>query len=143
MKVETKHFGELDVEEKDIIFFENGLIGFDELKRFVILLPESDIPFRWFQSLETPDIAFVIINPLLILSDYKVKITKVDMASLQADSIDDLEIYSIVTIPDNINEMTINLIGPIILNSLKGTAKQIIIDNSNYGIKYSLINALY
>ena len=140
MKIETGKFGTVDFEETDIIRFDQGIIGFPELFNFIILTPESDTPFKWMQSLDNLDITFVIINPQLIDRNYKIKINRNNIKSLKAESIDNIELYSIITIPENPKDMTVNLLGPIILNKENRTAKQIVLEKTSYSTKHRVIN---
>ncbi|MBI5374816.1 MAG: flagellar assembly protein FliW [Candidatus Schekmanbacteria bacterium] len=140
MIFESKNFGTLNIEDKNIVLFVDGLIGFCELKKFIILTPQEDTPFRWLQSLDNPEIVFAIINPLLFFPDYKIKITKADIDLIEAKTLEDIQIYAIVTIPDNFSKLTANLLGPIIINANKCKAKQIVVDNSSYSTKHLLLS---
>ncbi|RMF92381.1 MAG: flagellar assembly protein FliW, partial [Candidatus Schekmanbacteria bacterium] len=77
---------------------------------------------------------------LLVVPDYKIKLSKNELKSLHANSLEELEVYTIITIPDNPKEMTINLLGPIILNKEKNRAKQIVLEKSPYSTKHKMIN---
>lgn len=140
MKIETRKFGTINFEETDIVRFDQGIIGFPELSNFIILTPEGNTPFKWMQSIDNLDITFVIINPQLVVPDYKITINRSDIKNLKAESVDNIEFYSIITIPENPKDMTVNLLGPIILNTENRTAKQIALEKTSYSTKHRVIN---
>ena len=139
MKIETEKFGTIDFEDEDIIKFEQGIIGFPELCNFIIITPEGDTPFKWLLSLDCVDITFVIVNPRLIVPDYEIQLHKSILKSINAESLENIELFSIITIPENPKKMTVNLIGPIIINSKERSAKQIVLDKSSYSTKHRVI----
>ena len=101
MKVKTTRFGEIDVPEGDVIHLPSGLIGFPELKQYVLLDHDKDSPFKWFQSLEDGAIAFVLIDPLLFNPEYVAEVTDAELAELDVQTEEDLVISVIVTVPSN------------------------------------------
>ena len=103
MKVKTTRFGEIDVPEGDVIHLPSGLIGFPELKQYVLLDHDKDSPFKWFQSLEDGAIAFVLIDPLLFNPEYVAEVTDAELAELDVQTEEDLVISVIVTVPSQLD----------------------------------------
>ncbi|SDZ32899.1 flagellar assembly factor FliW [Proteiniborus ethanoligenes] len=140
MKLSTKHFGEIDIDEKKIINFIDGIPGFEEEKRFVIIdNPEDGVPFKWLQSLDETELAFVIINPFIFKQDYEFNIPDQTIEKLKIKEEKDVAVYSIVNIPEDITKMTANLLGPVIINIKEMLGKQIVLDDNRYKTKHFIL----
>jgi len=137
MKLNTKNFGELDIDEKKIIAFPEGLPGFEEEKEFVIINNEDEEnPFCWLQSVKNPDLAFVIVDPFFVFSDYSVDLSKTVQEKLKIKDEKDVAVYSIVVVPEDLKKMTANLLGPIVINVRERLGKQVILDDPRYTTKH-------
>ena len=137
MKLHTKNFGLLEIEEEKIIAFPEGIPGFEEEKEFVIINNEDEEnPFCWLQSVNNPDLAFVIINPFLIFSDYTIDLPEAVQEKLKIEDEKDVAVYSIVVVPKDLKKMTVNLLGPIIINVRERLGKQVILDDPRYSTKH-------
>ncbi len=139
MKVNTTRFGEIDVPENDLILMPQGVIGFQDLKKYVILDHEKDSPFKWLQSVEDGSIAFVLINPLTFKPDYEVEVTEAEINDLELESEEDAVISVIVTIPSNPKNMTANLKGPLIFNLKNRKGKQIVLQDPRYTTRHNIM----
>jgi flagellar assembly factor FliW len=139
IKVKTTRFGEIDVPEGDIIHLPSGLIGFPELKQYVLLDHDKDSPFKWFQSIEDGAIAFVLIDPLLFNPDYVAEVTDAELAELDVQSEEDLVISVIVTVPSNPQNMTANLKAPLIFNLKNRRGKQVILNTSTFTTRHNIM----
>ncbi len=142
MKITTTRFGEIDFAKEEIIDFPEGLLGFDDFHGFVILNPNDGGPFRWLQSTEDGALAFVIIEPLSFMFEYDLEVSDSDAAFLGLTNPQDAVVYSIVTIPENFQDMTANLQGPLIINSKSRKGRQIISGNSKHHIKTRIIDEM-
>lgn len=143
MKLLTKHFGEIEINEEDIITFNEGILGFEEYKKYVIIdNPDQEVPFKWLQCIDEPDLSFVIINPFIFRSDYEFTLSDNTLEKLKIESENDIAVFTIVVVPDDITKMTANLQGPIIINTNKKLAKQIILENSNYKTKHYILEEM-
>lgn len=143
MKVNTKNFGEIETDESNIIDFPNGLLAFDEEKKFVIIdNPDENIPFQWLQSTNNPDLAFVIINPFAFKKDYEFELSQSIVEKLKIQNENEVAVYTIVVVPEDINNMTANLLGPIIINTKTKLGKQIVLDNKSYSTKHYILKEL-
>lgn len=139
MKVNTSRFGELEVTENLIVRMTKPVLGFEQLKRYVIVETPDFEPFKWFQSVDDPQVAFVIVNPLLFFPDYTIEVNPREIDELRVDNVRDINTYAIVTIPQEYTRMTANLQGPILVNTRTNLAKQLVLVNSTYRIKHLLI----
>ena len=137
MKLHTKNFGQIEIDEQKIINFPEALLGFEDEKEFVIINTEDEEnPFQWLQSVRNPHLAFVIINPFLVYPNYDIVIPKTIQQKLGIKDKKDLSIYAIVVVPEDIQKMTANLWGPIIINVNKKIGKQVVLDDSRYSTKH-------
>ncbi|HPI92636.1 MAG TPA: flagellar assembly protein FliW [Deltaproteobacteria bacterium] len=140
MDIDTLRFGKIKVEEEKIITFPRGILGFARNKRYILFPHSEGSPFFWLQSLEDGELAFVVMNPRLVKNDYSIDVDENVMKELDVKKEDSLEVVCIVTIPRNDPRgMTINLLGPIIINSQNRSAVQIICDKQSYSHRHPLI----
>ena len=145
MKINTKIFGEIEISEEKIISFQDGIIGFTELKRFALLHDEekgTDVGIRFLQSLDEPAFAMPVMNPLIVKPDYNPEVEDQLLAELGEISPDDLLVLVTVSIPGDIQKMSVNLQGPIVINVEKHKACQVIVDNNGYPVKFPIYDIL-
>ena len=119
-----------------------GMLGFPEEKRYVILQHREDSPFFWYQSVDDPTLAFVITSPFLFKPGYSVPLedTVEQMSWIEDKDKGKLELYVVVNIPKSSpDDMTANLIGPILINNRTRQAVQMVITDSPYSHKFSLV----
>lgn len=141
MRIVTKPYGEIEVEEKQGVHFPHGLFGFEELRDFV-LLDAAQQPFYWLQSLQSPAIAFVLIDPRVFRPDYTPDVDPEELTELGLDSPEDLLLFVIVTIPENQKSMTANLQGPLLLNKGTRVGRQSISANPRWGVRHAILEEL-
>jgi len=141
MKVNTKAFGLIDVEEKQRVNIPQGLFGFDDFSEYVLLDAEHQ-PFFWLQSVLDQEIAFVLINPFLFRADYEVNISNEELAEIGISSPDKALIFVIVTIPQDGGAMTANLQGPIVINKENMTGMQAILSDPKWKTRHDIIAEL-
>jgi len=139
MKIDTKRFGELEINNEDIITFPEGILGFDNINRFIVLGFEEQAPFKWLQSIDDAEVAFVIVEPFLFFPDYEFEISDEDKKLLEINNLEDILVYIILVIREKASESTANLMAPLILNQTKRKAKQIIIQTQKYTTKHKLL----
>lgn len=139
----TKAFGTIEIESGAIYSFPEGLYGFAEETEFALLAGKSDSPFLWLQSTKDEHLAFILIDPRSLISDYTPKTLKSDLEALEIESVDDCRIFTIVTIPQNApEEMTVNLQGPILLNDKNGKGRQVISDDDRHGVRMPVLKLM-
>ncbi|MDF2533248.1 MAG: hypothetical protein K0Q65_2829 [Clostridia bacterium] len=138
MLINTKFLGNIEIEEKDIISFEHGLPGFNKLNNFVLLPVEGNEALSYMQSLQETNVCFILMNPFLLVEDYEIDISEDTVANLKIDKPADICLYSILTITEDIKDITANLTAPIVVNTVNNKAAQEVLNDSRYGIKYKL-----
>lgn len=137
MEIKTKSQGTVSVDEKQIVKIPDGLFGFEEYKNFALV--DSDYPpFVWLQSIDDSNLAFLIIDPFLICSDYEADIDDESLRKIGVETPEDIVVMAIVTIPSTGNEVTANLLGPIVINRQSNICAQVILSDSHWPTKYKL-----
>ncbi|NLV22462.1 MAG: flagellar assembly protein FliW [Syntrophomonadaceae bacterium] len=141
MIIKTARFGELDVGEQDIVEFNPGLLGFEKLTRY-ILMDIAEIPdFKWLQSIDEPNLAFLLVDPFTIKKSYCVELSDDVVNKLEIKEPEQVLVYTIVTVPKSgFKNATTNLVGPLIINWLRKKGKQIIFERDSNSIRYPLIS---
>lgn len=145
MLIQTRYFGEIDLTEEKIITLERGLLGFDEYKRFTILYDcekEEGTNISWFQSVDEPTLALPVVNPLLVKEDYNPVVEDELLAGIGDVNEENLVILITMTVPENIEEMSVNLKAPIIINADTRKGVQLIVENQDYEVKYKIYDVL-
>lgn len=141
MKIATSRFGEIQVDPEQLIVFQEGLPGFQALKRFTLIPVDDKQVFTWLQSTEDPRVAFLLTDPFVFFADYIVDLDPVFCEALEIGSREDVIIQSIVTIPKTgIKDMTANLVGPVVINVKNRTGQQLVLANSGYTTRHRLFN---
>jgi flagellar assembly factor FliW len=138
VKILTTRFGEIDVDESRVIEMRGGILGFEHLSKYIMRIRDEKTPFLWLQSVDDCAVAFVIINPQIVKQDYAPVIGDDDVALLEIESIEDVVLMAIVTIRSNPLKVSANLRAPIVINSRKRLAKQIVLDDPEYPVQYYL-----
>jgi len=140
MIIQTKHFGDVEITEEDVLTFEYGIPGFDDLTKFVILgKTDVESPFFWLQSLEDSGVAFVISDPFNYVSDYEAEIDTTMAKFLGIEDENDAIIYNIVTVPEDISKTSINLKAPLVINTKNNKGCQVILENEKYKFKHIIM----
>ena len=139
MKFNTVRFGEIDIDENRIFEFVLPIIGFDTLKKFVILEPGKETLFKWLQSVDDPTLAFPIISVSTLNIDYSIDLPDNVVDMLEVTSVESLLVMNITSIPqDDPKGTTINLLAPLIFNVDTQKAGQIVLSGSGYDISYPM-----
>lgn len=139
MLIQTKHFGQIDLDEEKIIHFDNGIMGFEDYKKFTILYnnEKRDKPvISWLQSVDHADLALPVINPLFVREDYNPCVEDELLDAIGELTEENLVIFLTLTVPADITKMTSNLRAPIIINADTRRGCQIIVENQDYQVKY-------
>jgi flagellar assembly factor FliW len=138
VKITTTRFGELEVDKKDIIEFTEGLLGFENLKKFFIVDPGDQTLILWLQSTDDAGTAFPIIEPKIFQPNYMVKLLPVELNSLALENLQNASVYTVLTIPQNVTEMSANLKAPIIINNKTKMARQIVLQDSKLEVRFKM-----
>jgi flagellar assembly factor FliW len=139
--IKTKPFGEINIDERQVISFPDGIPGFDYIKAFILLDGDENSPFKWLQAHEEESLAFIVIRPDEFMENYEPDIPQGDLEAIEC-AFDKLVMFSIVTIPDDPANMTANLQGPIIINPEKRIGRQAISLNDRYSVRHLILEEM-
>lgn len=139
MLIQTKFLGEVEINESEILTFEQGLPGFPDNKKFILLAIDADLPLALLQSTEEVQIGFVVAFPFAFKKDYAFDLSEEDKEELKLTQEQDVLTYNVMTLKDNFSDSTMNLLAPIIINMKEKLGKQIVLqDNDNYPLRYQV-----
>lgn len=141
MDIKTKTMGIKTIEQKQIVTFPEGLFGFEENKKYAIIESEYS-PFIWLQSLDDEKLAFLIVDPFIICTDYEADIDDESLAKIDVKSPEDVIVMAILTVPTDGSHITANLQGPIVINKKNNLCEQIILSDNKWTTKHDIIDAL-
>ncbi|MAG13865.1 MAG: flagellar assembly protein FliW [Spirochaetales bacterium] len=141
MIVKTKPFGTIEVDERQKLRFPHGILGFENLMNYV-LLDATEPPFYWLQSLDEPDVAFVLIDPSFFKPDYSHDLPEEDLDGIGLADTGDQLVFAIVTIPENHSLMTANLQGPLVINKANKLGRQSITTNPRWLVRHYILEEL-
>ncbi len=140
MKIETTRFGTIEIDENKVLKFVRGILGFPNDLHYALLPHREDSPFFWLQSLDSPDLAFVVINPSIIVSDYAFELPEDAVEELEIERPEQAEALVIVTFrhgeDGESRTMSANLLGPVVVNVDKRLARQVVLDPNKYPVRY-------
>ena len=142
MKIQTSRFGELEVNKSDIITFSEGILGFEGLKKFFVVDPGDNTLILWLQSSDDGSVAFPIIEPKIFSPDYIVKLLPIELQSLELEDLTKAKIYSILTIPRDVTQMSANLKAPIVINAAQKIARQIVLQDNKLNVRHEMYKEL-
>lgn len=142
MNLSTKRLGEIDLREQKLFRFPEGLLGFPQAQRFVVLNYADDSPFKWLQSVDDPHLAFIIIDPLLFRPDYHVALTEALRRELGVTESSDLVLAVVVTVREAPEDISANLQGPLLFNHRTLLGKQIVLGDSLYTTRHYLLREM-
>ena len=144
MTLQTKVFGEVTIEEEKIITFPGGIIGFPDLTQFTLLHDEDDgiATIHWLQSLQEPGFAMPVMDPLFVKEDYNPEIEDELLKVLGEWKQDELLVLVTVSVPQELEKMTVNLKGTIIINGANRKACQVIVEGDVYKVKFPIYDIL-
>ena len=143
MEIFTRDYGAIEIDSSSIIHFEDGIIGFENYHDYVLLDGNNEpTPFKCLQSTEESSLAFMLLDPFFVRPDYEVEINDDAAARLSIDSNEDIAIFTIVVIPENINMMSYNLKAPIIINARVKKGVQYVIDKGEYSVRHYLTDEI-
>jgi len=137
MKIITRDFGEIEINEEDIITFSQPVIGFDDYKKFVFLHDEdTSRQIAWIQSVEEAGLCFIVVDPTTTISDYKFELPEHTKRVLGDGEYD---VWLVMVVSDDIKKSTVNLKSPILVNPEKSSAMQLVLEE-DFPIRYPLFN---
>lgn len=138
MKLTTTRFGTIEVSDDEALDFPEGIIGFPDCRRYIVLDHDTGIPLRWLQAVERGDLAFPVMDAYTLLPDYMGTVSPADLVALGVGTGKDLVTFVILTIPRGAPELTTaNLRAPVVVNPATRTARQVLV-LEDYPIRYPL-----
>ncbi|CUH94435.1 hypothetical protein P22_0501 [Propionispora sp. 2/2-37] len=138
MIVESARLGDLEIEEKDIIAFPKGLLGFEEERRFLLLPYEPESPFFLLQSVADKNLMFLLADVFSFFADYEFVLDDQLVAELELSEEYRPHVLAIVNVPKNAADMTANLLAPLIFNIDRRLAQQVVLEKTVYKTKHRL-----
>lgn len=145
MKANTKFFGEVDIADDKVLEFPNGIIGFENLRKFAIIYDIDkgpEVNLSYLQSLEEPLLAIPAVNPLVVLDNYNPMIEDSFLEPLDNPGEEDLMVLLAMTVPPDLTKMTVNMKAPFIINTRTRKGGQIIVENSDYKVRFPVYDIL-
>lgn len=144
MKANTRLFGEIDIQDDKIIKLKEGIIGFPDLQHFTLIHDEEKEgkgSIKWLQSMDDPSFALPVINPLDVKPDYQLIVNEEGLEPLGKITEENAFILVTITVPQKIEEMSVNLKAPFVINTDNLQGAQMIVED-DYPIKYKIYDIL-
>ena len=137
MEITTREFGAVQIEEDAVYEFPEGVYGFETDRKFAVFSREIEgYSFLYLQSMDNIVPCFLVFEPWDMVSEYKPLMSKEDMDACEVDDIEELIFLVIATVPSHIEDLSINIKSPVVLNPKTRKAKQIILQNPDYNVRY-------
>jgi len=140
--IKTGRFGQLTVGDDETVLIPGGILGFPEYKKFCLVDPGDDTLILWLQSMENSSIAFPILEPKIFKPDYTARLSAAELRELKLENINQSAVFSILTIPEDVAQMTANLKAPLVINLKEQLAKQVVLQENEYSIKHEMFKEL-
>lgn len=138
MKIETKFFGEISIEADRVLTFEEGILGFEEMKRYALLdLFESE-DFVALQSLDEASVAFILVRPWTFFPEYQIQIPDEELSGIGITEEEQLLLFNVVTISETLHDATANLLAPVVVNIDKRLGKQYVLREESYTTRHRI-----
>lgn len=138
MKTQTKYFGEIEYDEEAVLTFPKGLFGFEEEQRFLLLPFSGNGTLFSLQSLMTPSLAFVVMDPFSLTGDYAPDVPDGELSVVRMEEGDPLSLYTLCAVRNPVSDSTVNLKCPVVINNAKRLAVQVILEEGGYGMRHKL-----
>lgn len=139
MVIETKFFGKIEISDKDIVTFDEGIPGFLDMHRFAVINDSNNKFISYMQSLHEKNVCFIMMPPVFIEKNYDIEISGSTVQKLEIKRPEDVKLYAILNIPGSFKDATANLKAPIVVNTNNYRAVQEILDDDRYGIRHRIV----
>jgi flagellar assembly factor FliW len=128
-------FGTVEFDDSDVVQIEGGLVGLPELSSFVLFEAKPGSAFSWLQSLDDPEMAFLVTEPSRYLPSYDNDVTQKIFG--KGGGIEDAVVLATATVPPGKpNDTTLNLSGPIVLDAATRRGRQMVLEDAAYTTRY-------
>jgi flagellar assembly factor FliW len=138
VQIETRAFGSVVIDDAQIVVLTRPMPGFAPYRRFAVLEPDPECPIKWFQSVEREDLCFLLMDPQAFFPDYRLALGAADLSDLDIGSEGEAAVGVVLTIPGDFHLATANLLAPIVFNTDRKLARQVILEGSGYPIRAPL-----
>ncbi|RTR36372.1 flagellar assembly protein FliW [Robertmurraya yapensis] len=138
MKVHTRYHGDLEISDNEVIYFKNGIPGFPDETKYILIPLGENSPFSVLQSIELIELAFVVTDPFPFYKDYEFEVPDYMINQLDIKNKEEVRVYCIVTLGDSLDTSTVNLQAPLVLNSKNNNGKQFVLNTDKYHTKHVL-----
>lgn len=138
MVIQSTRLGELAVPEEEIVTFPQGLPGFPEETAFAYIPYGPDSPFAFLQSVAQPELTFFVAEPFVFFKDYEFELGDELAGEIGLNAGTPFQVFTIVTVPEQLEEMTANLLAPVVINWQERTAVQVVLDRKGYTTRHRL-----
>lgn len=145
MKINTRKFGEIEIDEAKILSMPEGLPGFAGFEKFILLEDPKTAPFCWFQSIEEPILSLIVMNPFLFKPDYRLDLDAfIESRDWKDIKPDELLVYVVVNVSEvnTVKKITANLMGPLIINPKKHEVVQVVISDTTYSHQHNVLDSI-
>lgn len=137
MNVQTTRFGVVEIDGDRVITFPSGLLGFASYTRFVLLQPDDNAVFFWLQSIDTPELAFVVTDPSAWVPGYEVPIRREQMDDLGLSRVEEAQVLVIVNKRDQV--LSANLQGPLVINTSRMRGQQMVLAEKKWTTRHEIV----
>ncbi len=135
MQILSDRFGPVEIDSESVIDFPEGIPGFDHLSKFAVVKCMQTEPIQWLQSVEDGHVTLPVINPFLIRPDYNIEISDEELDIIGTRSEEDLIVLSVMVLPEDLHDMTVNLMAPIVINIRDMNGCQVMMDNRDVPLR--------
>jgi len=145
MRINTRYFGTVDLDDDKVITFDDGLFGFEEYKKFALIFnneAKERPAISWLQSVDEQALALPVMIPTIVKPDYNPVVEDDALDTLGDWNEDNISVLVTVTVPENLKEMTTNLKAPIIINTNSMKGVQTVVENQDYEIRFKIYDLL-
>ncbi|MDR1439382.1 MAG: flagellar assembly protein FliW [Clostridiales bacterium] len=143
MEILTRDYGKIVVDEASVIRFDEGILGFEEYRNFVLLDDSSgESPFRCMQSMEESGLAFILLDPFIVKPEYEITLGDDIIEALGIKAVDEVVILAIVVVPEKIEHMSFNLKAPIVINTKLRKGMQYVVENDKYKVRHYIMGEI-
>lgn len=143
MEILTRDYGEIVVDDASVIRFDDGILGFEEYRSYVLLDDSSgESPFKCLQSIEESSLAFILLDPFTVKPEYEVSLGDDVIEALGIEAAGEVAILAIVVVPENIEKMSFNLKAPIVINTKLRKGAQYIVDSDKYRVRHYIMDEI-
>ena len=145
MRINTRVFGEIEIDDQKIIHFVGGIVGFPQLTDFALIHDtekQATCSVKWLQSLQEPEFAMPVLDPILVSPDYNPVVEDELLKPINIVNTESILVLVTITIPKDIKNMSVNLQAPFVINADEKKACQIIVDTDKYPIRFPIYDIL-